>query len=282
MSDFFTDHYGTSPNMRSAKRRRIGAMIDPWLDLRLKTEGVAQIDKATVPRSVLIVGIEVPGRATVLHTVLHNLRRPSRHWIQMVTIPMEKGLGKFANIDRAIAKTNLDGFDWVVIVDDDVIFGANMLDRLITLSEWAGLAISQPAHSRASFASYQLTLRKPGIFVRETNFVEIGPVTAFHKSVFPDVIPFPACRWCYGLDLVWSELARTKGFKMGVVDAATVRHLRPIASSYDIDAAIEEGMKLTDKITRTRREILGFERVVPVDRLIKDRRATKFLDVPQV
>jgi hypothetical protein len=266
MSDFFTSYGGSSPNSHSRRRRIIGAMIDPLLDMSLAALGIGRIDNALIPRRVLLVGIEVPGRTSDIHVVFNRMKRYSRHCVLTATIPMAPGLGKFANAERALSGINLKDFDWLLIADDDIAFGSRMLDRLITLSEKAGLSISQPAHTRSSFAGYEVTLRKVGALVRETHFVEIGPVTAFRRDVFSAVIPFPPSRWCYGIDLVWSELARRKGFKMGIVDAAPVRHLRPVANSYNIDAAIAEGKELIKTLDGlpSRADILGFQRVVPV------------------
>lgn len=266
MSDFFTSYDGSSPNYRSRRRRLIGAMIDPVLDMSLIALGIGRIDNALIPRRVLLVGIEVPGRASDIHNVLNRIQRYSRHAVSTTIVPMVEGLGKFANAERALSGINLNDFDWLLIADDDIAFGSRMLDRLITVSEKADLSISQPAHMRSSFAGYEVTLRKAGALVRETRFVEIGPVTAFRRDVFSAVIPFPPSRWCYGIDLVWSELARKKGFKMGIVDAAPVRHLRPVANSYNIDAAIAEGKELIKTLDGlpSRADILGFQRVIPV------------------
>ena len=266
MSDFFIDHSGTVANFYGRRRRFIGAILDPGMDLLLGLQGIRVIDKAAIPRRVLAVGIEVPGRTADIHSVLGRLQKTSRHAVQVSVVPMAEGLGKFANAERALSAANIYDYDWLLIVDDDVAFDSHMLDRLITLSEMAGLSISQPAHALSSFATYDMTLRKPNSFVRETHFVEIGPFTVFSRDVLSDVIPFPPSRWCYGIDLVWSELARKKGFKMGIVDAAPVRHLRAVANSYNIDRARAEGEALvkTLDIPFTRAELLGFEKRVPI------------------
>ena len=271
MSDFFVDDSGRVANFHGRRRRYLGAMLDPWVDLSLLAQGIRLIDGAIIPRRVLAVGIEVPSRPKDVHSVLGRLQRTSRHAMDISIVPMAEGLGKFANAERALSTANIYDYDWLLIVDDDIAFDSHMLDRLITLSEMAGLSISQPAHARSSFATYDVTLRKFSSFVRETHFVEIGPLTAFSRKVFPDVIPFPPSRWCYGIDLVWSELARKKGFKMGIVDAAPVRHLRAVANSYNIDRARAEGETLvkTLDIPFTRAELLGFEKRVPIS-LLKD------------
>jgi hypothetical protein len=77
--------------------------------------------------------------------------------------------------------------------------------------------------------------------VRETAFVEIGPCTAFHRSTFGALLPFPDLRMGWGLDSHWSALARQHGWRMGVIDALPLAHLeRPAGEAYSRVAAIEE------------------------------------------
>ncbi len=80
--------------------------------------------------------------------------------------------------------------------------------------------------------------------MRETHFVEIGPLTALRRETFAALVPFPASRWCYGIDVYWAAIAREKGWKMGVVDATPIRHMRPVAKAYDSSAAVAEGRQL--------------------------------------
>ncbi len=54
-------------------------------------------------------------------------------------------------------------------------------------------------------------------------------------------MPFPALRVGWGLDAHWSAVARERGWKLGIVDAAAVRHgLRTIAAAYDHQDAVDE------------------------------------------
>jgi hypothetical protein len=80
--------------------------------------------------------------------------------------------------------------------------------------------------------------------VRETAFVEIGPLCAFHATTFSTLLPFPPLRIGWGLDAHWSAVAREKGWKLGIVDATSVRHeSRQIAATYDREEAIEEARR---------------------------------------
>ena len=83
--------------------------------------------------------------------------------------------------------------------------------------------------------------------VRETRFVEIGPVVAFHHVTFEALLPFPPLRFGWGLDQHWSALALQYGWRIGVVDATPIRHgLRRIAASYGHDEAIAEARRFLD------------------------------------
>jgi hypothetical protein len=80
--------------------------------------------------------------------------------------------------------------------------------------------------------------------VRETGFVEIGPVSAFRRETFDTLLPFPALRAGWGLDSHWAALARDRGWRIGVVDATPVRHaMRPIADEYRHADAMAEARK---------------------------------------
>ena len=86
-----------------------------------------------------------------------------------------------------------------------------------------------------------MTRRRRGPSLRETAFVEIGPVTAFRRSTFEKLLPFPPSAAGWGLDAHWSAVAGAEGWRLGVVDATAVAHgLRPVAAGYDGASAIAE------------------------------------------
>jgi len=66
-------------------------------------------------------------------------------------------------------------------------------------------------------------------------------VFAFHARAFDALLPFTPLRAGWGLDVHWSAVAKERGWRLGVIDATPVGHgLRPIATSYDRQAAIDE------------------------------------------
>ena len=64
--------------------------------------------------------------------------------------------------------------------------------------------LAQPAHRLSSHAAWPVTRRRPASVARETAFVEIGPVTAFHRDTFAALLPFPDLKMGWGLDAYWS------------------------------------------------------------------------------
>jgi hypothetical protein len=115
------------------------------------------------------------------------------------------------------------------------------LDRFLFLAERFQLDLAQPAHRRASHAAWQVTRRQPGSVVHETSFVEIGPVTAFARTTFSTLLPFPSLRMGWGLDMHWAAVAREQGWRCGVIDAVPISHrVAPAASSYSREQALVE------------------------------------------
>jgi hypothetical protein len=155
------------------------------------------------------------------------------------------GGGKFANLNRVVeaagsASTALD-FDWILAVDDDVVVPQRFLDRFVAICERFALDLAQPAQTQRSHSAWRVTRRRPASLVRETRFVEIGPLTAFGRRAAAELLPFPELRYGWGLDLHWASLAEERGWRLGVVDATPVRHESgTVAASYPRAAAEAE------------------------------------------
>jgi hypothetical protein len=101
--------------------------------------------------------------------------------------------------------------------------------------------MAQPAHRWRSHAAWNVTRRRPFSVVRETAFVEIGPLCALRSQTFETLLPFPELRMGWGLDAHWAALAREQGWRCGVIDAVAIRHrAAPAADGYSREAAMAE------------------------------------------
>jgi GT2 family glycosyltransferase len=190
-------------------------------------------------RRVLVLGIERPVHRELAARARAELRR-SRHDVELHFAPPGQ-LGKFENLNRLLAEHPAQGHDWLLTVDDDVELPRGFLDRFVFLCERFSLALAQPAHRLRSHAAWPQTRRHPGSVVRETRFVEIGPVTAFASETFATLLPFPELRMGWGLDAHWAALAGEHGWRCGVVDAVAIAHrAAPAADAYSREAALAE------------------------------------------
>jgi hypothetical protein len=179
----------------------------------------------------------------------------SRHDVTFAVGAGESGRGKFENLNALLSAQPAAGHDWLVVMDDDVVLPPGFLDRFLFLAERFDLRLAQPAHRRHSHAAWSVTRRRPASAVRETAFVEIGPVTAFHAATFDALLPFPPLRMGWGLDVHWSALAQERGWRLGIVDAVPVLHaVAPAATAYPRDAAIAEARAFLDGRPYVRRD----------------------------
>ena len=193
-------------------------------------------------RRVLVLAIERTDAPNLLAAARRELEA-SRHRVQFA-VAGAGTRGKFENLNLLLAGQSAAGYDWLIVLDDDVALPRGFLDRFLFLAERFDLALAQPAHRRFSHAAWAVTRRRAGSVVRETAFVEIGPLVAFHARSFDTLLPFPPLRVGWGLDNHWSALAATNGWRIGVIDATAITHnLRPVAASYDRSAAIDEGRR---------------------------------------
>ncbi len=190
-------------------------------------------------RNVLVIGIERPQHWELVGAIRGELAR-SRHDVEIQFAPAG-GLGKFENLNLLLSAHRPEDRDWLLIVDDDIVLPKGFLDSFLFLAERFALDLAQPAHRLASHAAWQVTRRRGGDVVRETRFVEIGPLTAFARSTFSTLLPFPDLRMGWGLDLHWAALARERGWRCGVVDATPIAHrTAPAASAYSREEALAE------------------------------------------
>jgi GT2 family glycosyltransferase len=238
--DFLSGSSGTVGGLDSLRRKAIDELAGGAEALSGRQRRLAEAARGFPPRRrVLAIGVQRPERAAMAAAIERELRG-SRHEVDLHTTPTE-GAGKFENLNRLLALHPVSDHDWLLVIDDDVELPRGFLDRALFLCERFSLTLAQPAHRLDSHAAWAVTRRRPGSLVRETDFVEIGPVTLFARAAFEDLLPFPDLRMGWGLDLHWAALARARGWRCGVLDAVAIGHrVAPAAAGYPREAAIEE------------------------------------------
>jgi hypothetical protein len=201
----------------------LGLYSGAWAGLM--ADAAAELGRSHRPVRFALGALDEVAPALASQTILSGLR----------------GGGKFENLNALIERAPPEGAAWILVLDDDVELPRRFLDRFLFCAERFGLQLAQPALRRTSHAAWAVCRRERGSLVRLTRLVEIGPFTAFHRSVATELLPFPPLRMGWGLDLHWGGIARQRGWRLGVVDAVPIRHeARETASGYDRGLAVEE------------------------------------------
>ena len=241
--DFLSGNAGMVFGVRATSRALVSDAVADTLSVAGgRPWRLRRAARSAPPRRVLALAVERPEEPNLLETARRELLS-SRHRVRFAsTIAGDRG--KFENLNALLADNPPTDHDWLLVVDDDVSLPRGFLDVFIFLAERFELRLAQPAHRRRSHAAWEVTRRRPNSIVRETAFVEIGPIVAFQRITFDLLLPFPELRIGWGLDLYWSALAREQGWRLGVVDATPIRHgLRQIATSYNRSDAVAEARR---------------------------------------
>jgi GT2 family glycosyltransferase len=265
VDDFLSGESGTVGGLDAVRRELRDRLTDAGELLGTRRARLDRAARRRPPRRrVLVLGVARPEHRALSAAIRAELER-SRHDVELRFAPPGDA-GKFENLNRLLAThapashdpqngprpaggadlertpDPLPDHDWLLVVDDDVVLPRGFLDRLLFLAERFDFDLVQPAHRARSHAAWRVTRRTAGTLARETQFVEIGPVTAFARSTFSTLLPFPgALRMGWGLDLHWAALARERGWRCGVLDAVAIAHsAAPAADAYSREAAVAE------------------------------------------
>jgi GT2 family glycosyltransferase len=235
LDDFLSGESGTLGGRRDVLRALADAALDvSGVPARLT---LARATRGLPARRVLVLTVVREANRATYRRAVAELRR-SRCALEVLERE-PGGAGRFENLNALLEGVELGRFDWVLLVDDDVSLPRGFLDGFLYLAERHGLRIAAPAHRVLSHAAWRITRRRFGSVVRETAFVEIGPVTALHCDTFDALLPFPRVGMGWGLDAHWSWLARERGWRIGIVDLLAVEHrVAAAGAGYSREAAV--------------------------------------------
>lgn len=238
--DFLSGESGTVGGLDELRRAVLDAGEDAMQLVSARRLRLARAARRSPPgRRVLALCVERPQNARLASALGAELAR-SRHAVELRRSPPGDA-GKFENLNRMLTAERVEDYDWLLVLDDDIALPRDFLDRFLFLAERFSLDLAQPAHRATSHAAWRITRRRRGVVVRETRFVEIGPVTGFARKTFPSLLPFPQLRMGWGLDLHWGAVAAQRGWRCGVIDAVAIAHrTAPAGAAYSRERALGE------------------------------------------
>jgi hypothetical protein len=180
-----------------------------------------------------------------------------------VSLSREKG-PKWIGLKECLAKHPgmLERYGHIGFPDDDLAASAATWNTAFAVAQESGAALAQPALDPRSFYSYDITLQRPWLKYRETDFVELMcPI--FRVDFLRKVLPtFDLNKSSWGLDMIWRQWAARDGDKLVVVDAATVLHTRAIGKGAQYNAGNMQGKSQYDEY----RELLAEHGVTDIAR----------------
>ena len=144
---------------------------------------------------------------------------------------------KFKLLNSILADIDIDQYDYIIITDDDIAVHDQFIDVYIETQEKYNIKLAQPSRTRFSYNAHPIVLQHKNSIARVTNFVEIGPIFSFHKSIYQHVIPFPVeAEMGWGLDFIWPKIGEMNNFNLGIIDIIAVDHsYRPQSKTYSND-----------------------------------------------
>jgi GT2 family glycosyltransferase len=191
---------------------------------------------------VLVLGVYLANRPNHIRHLVTNLSATScycvvQRWVALggVTHAPEVGrvtrayqpapVPKFSLINELIAHIDVRCFEYVVVVDDDILLPDFFLDRFLAAQAVLDFRLAQPARTPGSYIDHPIVAREPGSFARETRWVEVGPVISIHRSIYGLMFPFDLrSPMGWGYENIWAYELSSRGYKMGIIDAFPVDH----------------------------------------------------------
>jgi hypothetical protein len=206
---------------------------------------------------VLVAGVYLCDRDNNVVDIARELGRSrewavEQRWVALGRAPLPPPLveltawrnrsrrGKFVLLNALLRRVELEGYDFVLVCDDDISLPDGFVDRYLELVMRHDLALAQPARTHDSYIDHWLVEQLDGLVARRTRFVEIGPLFSIRSDAARLLTPFDELSpMGWGYDAVWPVVMEQAGLRMGIVDATPVVHkMRKPVDEYDTRDAV--------------------------------------------
>lgn len=142
----------------------------------------------------------------------------------------QKG-SKFQNFQKCYNKYNFDKYEYIWIVDDDIVLETEKVNELFKLAKEYNSPISQPSMHKNGRNMQPITIHQPGNIFRYNNFIEVG-VMLFRKDIIKDLLTKigkllnEKKLFCYGIDILCTKYYYDEKNKFIIFDKIITRNPR--------------------------------------------------------
>ena len=142
----------------------------------------------------------------------------------------QKG-SKFQNFQKCYSKYNFDKYEYIWIVDDDIVLETKKVNELFELAKEYNSPISQPSMHKNGRNMQRITIHQPGKIFRYNNFIEVG-VMLFRNDIIKDLLNKigklleEKKLFCYGIDTLCTKYYYHKDSKFIIFDKIITRNPR--------------------------------------------------------
>ncbi|MBD0384336.1 DUF707 domain-containing protein [Paenibacillus sedimenti] len=119
-------------------------------------------------------------------------------------------------------------YDAVWIPDDDISTDCKTINKMFEIFMKYQLSLAQPALTRDSYYSHEITRQKDKYVLRYTSFVEVMAPIFSKKALQKCWKSFSKSQSGWGLDSIWPKLLGYPKDKMAIIDKTPVKHTRPV------------------------------------------------------
>lgn len=155
-------------------------------------------------------------------------------------------LPKFTILNSMLENENIADYEYIIILDDDIIIENNFIDNFLFLQSKYDFSLAQPSRTTNSYVDHPIVQRQNGVFARITNFVEIGPVFSVRNDIFNDIFPFDnTSPMGWGYENIWAKKINDLNKRMGIIDVVQVDHsIRKPVENYNWEKADKQRSEL--------------------------------------
>jgi hypothetical protein len=171
-----------------------------------------------------------PGTARSWDVLLSFYKLPEQPFSAAYETIIAGGLSKYTALKDIYATRPdvYDGYEQFLLLDDDIGYTFEDIDRLFDLAAAHDLDLAQASLSHDSAAYWGFLKHQPGNVLRYTNLVEVM-MPLFSRAAFIACIDtFDQSVSSWGLDFVWAALLSGRQNNLAVIDAVVATHLRPV------------------------------------------------------